>query len=227
MGLMDLIGELTGTASGGKQDSGFDLNTIMNVANTLMGGSEEATGSQTGHVNTNVLMQVLGGLTGEQQQTQQPQQQTQTAQQAQTMHGGLLTSILSALGSGDESTTGAAGGLINPQTLQTVMSMFTGNSGGSNTGGSGINIGQLISYILPLLTNNKNLQSNFANNPVQTIEQLIGVKLPNEEVAPVVDAVNKHLGTKTIVPTAPRSNTAPRQAPKKPAVKPAVRKPKQ
>jgi hypothetical protein len=52
-----------------------------------------------------------------------------------------------------------------------------------------MDIKEKITEIVEKLKNDKNLMSNFKTNPIQTIENLIGVDLPNETIEKVIDGV--------------------------------------
>ena len=50
-----------------------------------------------------------------------------------------------------------------------------------------------IDQIVNTIKNDKTLLSRFQKEPVAVVEQLIGIDLPNEQLAPVVDAVKAKL----------------------------------
>ena len=52
-----------------------------------------------------------------------------------------------------------------------------------------MDIKEKITEIVEKLKNDKNLMSNFKTNPIQTIENLIGVDIPDETIEKVIDGV--------------------------------------
>jgi len=55
-----------------------------------------------------------------------------------------------------------------------------------------------INEIVDKIKNDKNLASKFKTNPTQTIEELIGIDIPDEQVEKVIDAVKAKLTTDNI-----------------------------
>ena len=55
-----------------------------------------------------------------------------------------------------------------------------------------------INEIVDKIKNDKDLAKKFKTNPTQTIEELIGVNLPDEQIESVIDAVKAKLTTDNI-----------------------------
>ena len=57
-----------------------------------------------------------------------------------------------------------------------------------------MDIKKKIDEIVDKVKNDKDFEQNFKDNPVQAVETIIGVDLPDDKVKPIVDGVKAKIG---------------------------------
>ena len=65
-----------------------------------------------------------------------------------------------------------------------------------------MDIQKIISDVLGKLKKDDNLKNNFLSNPIETIEKLVGVDLPNEKINEIIKGVMDKLNVDDVAKTA-------------------------